>query len=93
MDKKHVYIEKLDLARVTKDNLSVLSLSKWEWFMKHVGFRLRGILADMYGMFTFEPLHNHHLVMSKMPNLAVLAYLSSDRTLKNLGHTPNKEKP
>lgn len=51
------------------------------------------MLPYMYGTLTFGPLHDLHVGISKMLNLTVIAYLSSDENLNNLGHMPKKLKP
>lgn len=50
-------------------------------------------VSEIYRLSILQALHNIHLGTSKMVKEALIAYLSSDIILTNLGDTPNKRKP
>lgn len=77
-NKKDVYSEERDLARSADDTLFVLSLSKWELFLKHAVSRIHGMLPDIFQLFTKESLPNHHLSISDVQEENKIVYLSPD---------------
>lgn len=54
---------------------------------------MRSVSSDRYGLFTFDPLQNLPLSISKMQSEAVLASSSSEIVLTKEGHTTNKWNP
>lgn len=67
MNWRYVYGEKQDLARAAK-KMEVLSLWRWESFLKRGGLEMQGMFLDTYRPFTFEPLHTLDLRISKLQN-------------------------
>lgn len=53
--------------------------------MENAGLKICSMIPDMYGLFTFEPLHNLHLSIYKVLREKVIECLSSYTILNDLG--------
>lgn len=69
--------------------LKSYSLSKWPSFLEEMMGR-GGKSGDVYSIFTFEPLHNLHLGISKLVKECTMSYLSSDRLMTGGGEKGRK---
>lgn len=84
-------VRKVDLK--VEEKLSVVSSTKWKAAPDNNWFRLRRSVAEMSASFTFEPLHNLQLGISKMLNQSDASNFSSESDLKSERGAETEQKP
>ena len=68
-----VRLKKKEIEAILKD----YSLASWESFLESTSLVDRTAIPDLYSIFTFEPLHNLFLGVSKLLKHCMFQYLSS----------------
>ena len=88
--------QKNSLRLKITEELNKYSLSSWPSFLEFSNLIPSTVIADMYSIYTYEPLHNIHLGVSTRLKEVLIHYLDTDhcatvngrlRTYSSLRHT------
>lgn len=79
------------LLKEANEILAFNSLEPWEYFLQNMQGVSYLLLEYVYSIYTFEPLHNFYLALSKFVKTCFMSYFSS-HFLSHPSSTENKKK-